>query len=372
MARDSLRVCIVVPSAAEGGSAEILLNLIRNADRAGLVLDIVELQRGPLNQRIAEHPVSHRVLPAGRIRDPRALFRVGRELVSHFGTCKPDIVLSWEAGAHPWTAIPARRAGLPSVFHQAGHPSRRVAVDVAATVLPGNGVLVASEFVASEQAKLWPHLRTRVVPYGISIDRFSGTGAKAAGALDAPVIAMVGRLSRWKRQHVFIEAAAAVQAVLPDARFLIAGGAADADRGYEAELRAQASSLKLSSSTLTFTGPVRDVERVYALADIAVHLSDHEPFGLVLLEAMAAGAPLISVREGAPPEIVTHQQTGVLLPEPSASALASELLRLAADGDRRARLAASAGAYVRTHGTAEAMARRMAVALRELAAATPR
>lgn len=362
----ALTVTAVVPAANEGGSGEILLNVLRHAHSAQMTLDVVSLDKGPLNARIDGLGAPLRVVNGGRLRDPVALGRVWGLLARHFRVRRPDVALSWEAGAHPWVAPASTAAGVPVVFHQAGHPSRRVAVDVAATALPSRGVIVASNFIAGEQARLWPRRNVAVVPYGIDLARFDAAADRRDGALADPVVAMVGRLSRWKRQHVFVEAAADVLRQLPGARFVLVGGEASGDHGYEAELRAQASALGLTEPRLTFAGAVRDVERYYANADIVVHLSDHEPFGLVLLEAMAAGAMLISVREGAPLEIVEDGVTGRLLKAPTAKVLSETIVKLSGDGPQRLRLARAGHRYAIENGSALAMTQRFASALRQL------
>jgi D-inositol-3-phosphate glycosyltransferase len=76
--------------------------------------------------------------------------------------------------------------------------------------------------------------------------------------------------------------------------------------------------------------------------DVVIHASNREPFGRVLLEAMAAGRPVIAPREGGPLEIVVDGETGVLVPPRDPDALATTMVALLNDPARRAAMARAA------------------------------
>ena len=78
-----------------------------------------------------------------------------------------------------------------------------------------------------------------------------------------------------------------------------------------------------------FIGYVADIPKIYAALDVFVLPSRWEGFGLVLLEAMAAGKPIVATRVGAIPEVVVDGETGVLIPAGDPLALAEGLSRLA-------------------------------------------
>jgi D-inositol-3-phosphate glycosyltransferase len=80
--------------------------------------------------------------------------------------------------------------------------------------------------------------------------------------------------------------------------------------------------------------------------DIVVHASNREPFGRVLLEAMAAGRPVIAPREGGPLEIVSDGETGLLVPPRDPDALAAAMVSLLEDPARRAAMSRAARARV--------------------------
>ena len=114
-----------------------------------------------------------------------------------------------------------------------------------------------------------------------------------------------GRLQRWKGQDVFVEAAAEVARRHPQARFAIVGGSVF---GLEPEflegLKRRVAELNLVDR-LVFTGFRKDVAALMAACDVVCHTSRvPEPFGLVVIEAMMLGRPVIATRGGGPSEII--------------------------------------------------------------------
>jgi glycosyltransferase involved in cell wall biosynthesis len=91
------------------------------------------------------------------------------------------------------------------------------------------------------------------------------------------------------------------------------------------------------------------VPELLRLTDIMVLPSRNEPFGRVLIEAMATGKPVIATASGGAPEIVVPEETGLLVPPENAEALAGALLRLLGDEDLRQRMGAAGVARAREH-----------------------
>jgi glycosyltransferase involved in cell wall biosynthesis len=151
---------------------------------------------------------------------------------------------------------------------------------------------------------------------------------------DAPLAGMVGRLVDWKGPDCFIEAAARVASGLPDARFMLVGDAIFGERSYVDDLKAMVEARGLREKII-FTGFVDDVEEVIASMDLLVHASVlPEPFGLVLIEAMAQGLPVVATRGGGVGEIVDDGKTGILVPPRDAGAMAEAISTLLADPAR--------------------------------------
>jgi glycosyltransferase involved in cell wall biosynthesis len=147
---------------------------------------------------------------------------------------------------------------------------------------------------------------------------------------NVPVIGMVGRLRPWKGQARFLRAMVDVRARFPTARFLVVGGAnfeTNDAQDYPAQLKKLVHELNLDSHVI-FTDHLSDVRPALSAMDVFVHPGDPEPFGLVNIEAMAVGKPVIAFAHGALPEIVIDRQTGLLVSPNDEAALAEAVMVL--------------------------------------------
>lgn len=164
------------------------------------------------------------------------------------------------------------------------------------------------------------------------------------------VFANVGRLHPDKDQRTLIDAFARVAAELPDARLLIVGKGKLHDA-----LQAQIDHLQLGEQ-VRLTGPLPEVAPLYSGFDAFLLSSDHEPFGMVLLEAMAAGLPIAASDCGGASEVVGG--SGLLFPLGDSVALAAAMrLIYRADEGQRMAWQAAMDARVEALFTLEAGAR---------------
>jgi glycosyltransferase involved in cell wall biosynthesis len=182
---------------------------------------------------------------------------------------------------------------------------------------------------------------------GIDLDLFhpandgSGIRAELGIASQAPVVGLVARLDHWKGIDTILDAAAICRQTRPDARFLIVGGAIDGQEKYAEELRQQAKSLGISDVVHFTLWRYRpdDMPRVHAAVNLLVLASSWpEPFGLVLLEAMATGKPVVATNHGGPREICVDGETGLLVPPRDPAAMAEAMLALLNDPIRSQRM----------------------------------
>jgi glycosyltransferase involved in cell wall biosynthesis len=152
---------------------------------------------------------------------------------------------------------------------------------------------------------------------------------------------MIGRLDENKRVGVFLEALVAARKIEPDLRGVIVGEGDLLD-----DLRRRAQHLGLPSPAVEFPGKLPDVSDYYAEADVFVHLAASEGTPNVVLEAMAAGLPVITTEAGDLRRIVRHRQTGLIVPVDDAQAVAESLLELARSPESASRLGEQARAEV--------------------------
>ncbi len=192
------------------------------------------------------------------------------------------------------------------------------------------------------------HARRFLTIYdGINCEAFAPGGGAAVRRefgipAEAPLVGIVGHLQRWKGQLLVVEAIAIARARHPDLRCLIVGGVHRLGEDYAAEVRARIAAEGLDRHVI-LTGARRDVAACMDAMDVVIHSSIRaEPFGRVLIEAMALGRPLIAPRLGGPCEIVADGETGILVPPRDAAALAEAIATLVADRPRCAAMGRAA------------------------------
>jgi glycosyltransferase involved in cell wall biosynthesis len=158
----------------------------------------------------------------------------------------------------------------------------------------------------------------------------------------APCFGILGKLVPWKGQAVFLRAAQRVLQAVPGARALVVGDVQGSPAAYRAELRALARELGIADRVV-FTGFRADVPAVLALLDVVAHASVRpEPFGRVIVEAMAMAKPVVATRAGGPVEILTEGETGFLIPPDDPELLANRLIQLLGDAQLRGKIGEAA------------------------------
>lgn len=195
--------------------------------------------------------------------------------------------------------------------------------------------------------------RVVVVPCGVDTELFRpGLQEQARATLGLgpdPLVLYVGRIAPVKGLDTLLEA----MARLPDprARLLVVGGEADEPRdGHEARLRRHAAGLGLGERA-RFVGsqPQERLRAYYVAADVTVLPSYYESFGMVALEAMACGRPVVASRVGGLLTTVRHGVTGFLVPDGDSGALARCLTTVLADPALRQRLGRQGVAWAARH-----------------------
>ena len=238
-------------------------------------------------------------------------------------------------------------------------------------------MLAVSKASLATLEKLRPKVMRRLLYNGTPLREVSADDARRTraelGVRDGEVLfGVFGRLQRWKGQDVFVEAAAEVARRFPQARFAIVGGSVF---GLEPEflegLERRVAELNLSDR-LVFTGFRKDVPRLMAACDVVCHTTRvAEPFGMVLIEAMALGRPVIATRGGGPSEIIASDAEGILVTPDDPRALAAAMAGLVDDADRRRVIGANGATRARDAFTIDRMASELVAHLDELLARFP-
>lgn len=226
-------------------------------------------------------------------------------------------------------------------------------------------VLANSPATAAMLAPWLPADWLEVVPNGIRVERFAALPLRAN---QPTIVAMVGSLtSRVKKHHLFIAAAARVPREL-DVEFRIYGhdpshGGARRGDAYVAALHRSAAQLGVADR-LKWPGFIADPVTIMGQIDLLVHPAEGESFGRVVVEAMAAGLPVVAVRGGGVGQIVVHGQTGLLADVDSSQQLAEHIARLVRDPALRRQLGEAGRLRARAEYSLDACADRVAAAYR--------
>jgi D-inositol-3-phosphate glycosyltransferase len=391
-----------------GGMNVYVRELSRELSRMGVEVDVFTRSQNPAIPRVVELGERARVihLPAGPETPlPRAALPDHvEEFVGRVDAWRLARGVDYDlVHAHYWLsgvvglALRARW-GTPvlQMFHTLGRLKNRAARDAAerepevrlaaeARIVARADRIVAAN--AEERAQLVREYgadpaRIAVIPCGVDT-RLVAPGDAAAeraalGLADAPLLLYVGRLAPIKGLDTLLDAVGLLHRRGIAARLLIVGGEADEPLdGHETRLRAQIERLGLRDA-VRFVGaqPQETLRAYYVAADALVLPSYYESFGMVALEAMACGTPVIASRVGGLPTTVRDGVTGFLVPEGDVAALAARLDRVLDDADLRWRIGREGVRWAVQHRwpcVAEAVCREYAAlrprAVRHLAAA---
>lgn len=187
----------------------------------------------------------------------------------------------------------------------------------------------------------------------------------------SPIIGLIGRISPWKGQDVFLQAAAILRPRYPGVTFRIIGKPLFNEVEWDAGLRRLTTELDLDHS-VDFVGFREDIPAEIASLTVLVHASVRaEPFGQVIIEGMAARVPVVATNGGGVPEIVAHGVTGLLVPMGDPGAMAAAIDSLLADPARALRIAERGRLEVERRFSIDKTAREMEQVFTKIAALHP-
>lgn len=363
------RILFLDHTATLGGGEVALLHLTR-ALRSGRYEPVVLLfSKGPLAERLTESGIECHVLPmsAGviqaskdelgggtllRIKDVASTLSFSRRIARFIRESKAALVHTNSLKADLIGGAAARMARLPLIWHVRDRIVSDYLPTKVAVVFRSLCRVMPQRVIAISQAvrqTLGDNPRVRVVydgtpiPAEFSADRNTGD----------TVVGLVGRISPWKGQDVFLRAAAIVRKQFPQAKFKIIGSALFGERDYEQELHRIVESEGIADA-VEFTGFRSEVAELISRLNVLVHASKTgEPFGQVIIEGMAAGKPVVATRGGAVPEIVVEGKTGLIVPMGDAQKMSDAIVTLLSDRARAAAMGEAGRKRVAQHFTIE-------------------
>lgn len=365
-----MKVLRVIDHMGLGGEQRVVqdLALMRAPDVATTVWSLRRHELPGTAERMAAAGVPYRMLDfsAGNPLAPARFRRWLRE-------AKPDVLhlhleYSTLIGALAALSLPAARPLL--VASVANDPYRQTAFHrwAGRRLAPSFDLHIThSQGIHDSVLRAYAQRPRRVerVSLGIDLGRFDRSLARPDRVADyrrgaGRVVGTIGRLVPQKAIHVLLDATPALLRADPATRVLVVG-----DGPLRSALEAQAARLGIADA-VRFAGYQEDVVSAYAAMDVFVLPSRDEGFGLVFLEAMAMGVPVVGTRVIGSEDAVDDGVTGLLVPYADAPALAAAIRRLLEERDLARRLRETAAAAVARTSSREQFAAQVETLYREL------
>jgi glycosyltransferase involved in cell wall biosynthesis len=367
---EPLHICHIVLRLDVGGLERIVLDLIHAGRRDGHRVSVLCLERPGVLAPVAVDLGAHVVSAGKRLGlRPRVVSRIGTIL----RRLRPDVIHTHQIGALLYAGPAARSIHVPVVHtehgkHYANRLRNRLLGRLAARA--ARRICAVSLDVLHElrDCGIAPPRKLVHVPNGVDPERF--TVSDDIGTLRqefdvparVPVIGTVGRLTGLKRQDILLRGFTSVGH--PTARLLLVG-----DGPARRELEALATSLGVIDR-VRFAGYCARPERALAALDIFALTSDSEGMPLAILEAWAAGKPVVASGVGGVPDLIDDGRTGLLFRPRDVAALAGCLERLLHDQRLAQALGAAGRELVRARYDTRAMAAKYLGLYRELIQST--
>ena len=343
------QVLLIARDWALDGAERQLCYLAAGLDPARFTPLVLLDRHGPVSTHLASLGIAVHATPLRHWRRfPAALFRYYDALTATRWARRQDLALVH--ASDPWKAphalFIARRLGLPAVVHVRGPVTAR---DVAKHHLRAAAavITIAERYRAPLLSAGLDPARVHVIDDAVDLARFTPDAPSAAAfrARHVPpnclAIGIVGRLEPFKRIVEFLEAAALVQAQLPNAATFLLIGQSGPD-AYMQQVRATIARLNLAPHVV-FTGRCADMPVALGSLDLLATFSG----GSVMFEAMACARPVLSVRPDDQHSLHTrHNETALCVTTDQPAPAAAALTRLLQDAPLRTRLGTAARAWV--------------------------
>ncbi|HLM58577.1 MAG TPA: glycosyltransferase family 4 protein [Pyrinomonadaceae bacterium] len=347
-----MRILQISSARAFGGGERHFADLARGLASRGHEVFAALAPDSPLAEKLNELPTGNiHTLPLRNALDIKSALRLARLARER----EVDVIHAHVARDYTLAAFAARRCPRARlvitrhVLFPLGRAHRLALRDVARVIAVSGAV--ESALLAR---RIFPADKIRVVHNGVDVRRFAP--ARLAGPRGGPLrVGIVGELSPVKGQEDFVRAAALISKEFAgEVEFVVVGE--DATR--TGERRARVESLV---SELGLKGRVRmeghrdDVSQILPTFDVFVSASRSEAFGVAMVEAMAAGVPVVATATEGALEIIEEGVTGLTVPPGDVASLASAVRSLLEDARLRASLAAEGARAARERFSIERM-----------------
>lgn len=281
------------------------------------------------------------VLPEMQLRNPLSVRRSRREAQNLLQRAPFDCAISHSPWCQVVYASAVRRANIPLIFWMHNNFDGHWLQKLASRYAPDMAIC-NSAFTRSTLPSVYPASPSRIIHYPVGDTPMRSDARESLRnelnvASNTVVILMASRADSWKGHRNLLQAAGQIDS-RKDWVIWIAGAPQTPDeQRYFESLQTETARLQLSKR-VRFLGHRSDVPALLRAADIYCQPNvEPEPFGVVFVEALQAGVPVVTFEMGGPREILT-EGTGILVPPGDIAGLANALVRLIDDRDLRVRL----------------------------------
>jgi len=338
-----VRVLYIHSNIGISGGERSLLNLWQSMDRKTYVPHLMIPRSGPLGKEAERIGVEVVHCHVPRLR-PQYLISIADALMTIVGYCRREsirLIHSYVPRNNVLSSMAGRLLGIPVIWHERNiifgdekDISRKL------LFLP-NRVICNSQAIAERfrrKGKLAE--KVKVVLNGVDLESFRPRRAnreiiERLRTDGRRVVGLVSNLGKRKAPEYLLDICPHVLERSPDTLFVIVGGEfGENDKGRKAGLETSAKSLGISDHVI-FTGFVSNVSEIIQVFDIGVAVTEKEACSRAILEMMASGKPVVAFHTGGNAELIEHGVTGILVSFGDRKALASSVVDLLQDEQRR-------------------------------------
>jgi glycosyltransferase involved in cell wall biosynthesis len=327
-----IKVLHIIPDLGSGGAERLVVDLVKFTDKSKFDVRVCVLygKKGtPLEEELEDLEIKTYYLGKKLGPDIRILWRLYRLL----NRLTPDVIHTHRYVVR-YSLIPAIICRIPRMIHTV-HNQPEFEVEAIGKLVhkiayrQGLVPVCISRTVQEEMVPIYGDIKYHLIYNGIDTCRFEGVEEdviqslkEEMGIANQFIVLHIGRFTEQKNHKMLIESFKIVNDNYPQSVLLLVG-----DGELLAEAKQMVNTLELSSKVY-FLGLRTDIPEIINMADVFVLTSKWEGFGLVNIEAMAAGKPIVATEVGGVPELVDDGKTGFLVKSGHTDGLAEKILNI--------------------------------------------
>lgn len=327
-----------IDHAEEMGGAEFsLYYLIKEIDRGEVKPHLIVPSSSPLKDRfshdqnvtVTHHPLGS-INPLKRPSNIISFLKGVRNLTNYFKT-NIDVIHTNTYRASIYGLIAGKLAKKTTIWHVRDLHNSFFFKHV--MPLFADHIVAISRAVSEQFSDNVMRKKVSIVYNGVDFSEYQPQEIKAELRQELNIgksttlIGMVGRMTKWKGYHHLIEALPQIIAHDPNVKIVIVGDALFAKQDYLTYLKKRVKEKNLSEYVV-FLGQREDIPNIMKSLDLFVSFSDREPFGRVIIEALAMETPVIVANSGGAPEIIENGNCGTIVEDGDAGALGLSIIAL--------------------------------------------